>query len=64
MKKYFVILLIVLIGLLVPLSLNSCHKPVTRQEGTVGDLQKSPVVMPPPEGMVLISAGEFRRSNS
>ena len=38
MKKYFVILLIVLIGLLVSLSLNSCHKPVT-QEGTSGDLR-------------------------
>ena len=64
MKKYFAILLIVLIGVLVSLSLNGCHKPVTSQEGTSNDLQKLPVAPPPPEGMVLISAGEFRRSNS
>ena len=59
MKKYFVILLIVLIGLLVPLSLNSCHKPVTRQEGTVNTSPTSPI-SPPPKGMVLIPADEFQ----
>ena len=58
MKKYFVILLIVLIGLLVSLSLNSCHKPVT-QEGTVNTSPTSPIA-PPPEGMVFIPAGEFQ----
>ena len=58
MKKYFVILLIVLIGLLVSLSLNSCHKPVT-QEGTVNTSPTSPI-SPPPKGMVLIPAGEFQ----
>ena len=59
MKKRFAIFLIALIGLLT-LSLSGCHKPVTSQEGTSNDLQKPPVAPPPPEGMVLIPAGEFQ----
>ena len=39
MKKYFVILLIVLIGLLVSLSLSGCHKLIKSQGGTSGDLR-------------------------
>ena len=42
MKKYFVTLLIVLIGLLVPLSLNSCHKPVTIQETAENETEWMP----------------------
>ncbi|RKU19592.1 hypothetical protein C6500_10505 [Candidatus Poribacteria bacterium] len=58
MKKCFAIFSIVLIGLLA-ISLNSCHKPVTRQEGTVNNSLVSPIA-PPPKGMLLIPAGEFQ----
>lgn len=56
MKRYFAIFLIVLIGLLA-LSLNSCHKARTSQTAISNDLRTSPPA--PPEGMVLILAGEF-----
>ena len=60
MKKCFAIFLIGLIGVLVSLSLSSCTKDIESQEGTVNDLRTPPVAMPPPEGMVLIPAGEFQ----
>lgn len=58
MKKHFASLLIVLIGF--TLSLSSCHKPVTSQTRTSSDLRTSPVTLLPPEGMVLVPAGEFQ----
>ena len=58
-KRCFAILLIVGIGWLISLSLNGCHKSGTSQTGTSSDLRTSPVAPPPPEGMVLIPAGEF-----
>ena len=60
MKKCFAIFLIGLIGVLVSLSLSSCTKDIESQVGTVNDLRTPPVAMPPPEGMVLIPAGEFQ----
>ena len=62
MKKRFAILLIMLIGLLVSLSLSGCHKPVTNQTGTAVDLRTPP--LGPPEGMVLIPAGEFQMGSN
>ena len=54
MKKCFAIFLIGLIGVLVSLSLSGRYKRITSQGGTGDDLRT------PPEGMVLIPAGEFQ----
>ena len=63
MKKCFTIFLIGLMSL--PLfSLSGCHKPGTSQTGTVNDSRTSPVATPPPEGMVLIPAGEFQMGSN
>ena len=54
MKKCFAIFLIGLMCVLVSLSLSGRYKRITSQGGTVNDLRT------PPEGMVLIPAGEFQ----